>query len=154
MACSSVCVPSWRAPDTCNMVLEQSEYTCIPQFPSLSAFVTAYKFFFVRVDLHGERFVHVLFPLQKFADVILVVRYLCPPRRAIHHNRSQSNDIGDEYHYLFICPFFKSSRDKYIPKKCIRNLSVLKFCEIMNGKNTSLLNRIAKFAGLICKHFF
>ena len=65
----------------------------------------------------------------------------------------QSNDIGDEYHYLFICPFFKSSRDKYIPNKCIRNPSVLKFCEIMNGKNTSLLSRIAKFAGLICKHF-
>ena len=41
----------------------------------------------------------------------------------------QSNDIGDEYHYLFICPFVKSSRDKYIPKTCIRNPSVLKFCE-------------------------
>ena len=48
---------------------------------------------------------------------------------------------------------FKSSRDKYIPNKCIRNPSVLKFCEIMNGKNTSLLNRIAKFAGLICNFF-
>ena len=39
----------------------------------------------------------------------------------------QTNDIGDGYHYLFICPYF-NSRDKYIPKRCIRNPSILKIC--------------------------
>ena len=62
-----------------------------------------------------------------------------------------SHDIGDEYHYLFICSNFKEDRDNFIPKSCIRKPSVFKFCQIMQSKKKSLIVKIAKFAGIIFK---
>ena len=31
-----------------------------------------------------------------------------------------SNEVGDEFHYLFVCDFFKAQRDKYIPVSLLR----------------------------------
>ena len=45
-----------------------------------------------------------------------------------------SNDIGDEYHYLVICPYFYANRLQFIPKYVYEKPSVFKFCEFMSFK--------------------
>ena len=49
------------------------------------------------------------------------------------------SDIGDEFHYIFNCPFFVDQRRTYVPKYCHIHPSALKFKSIMNDK-TKLVN--------------
>ena len=37
------------------------------------------------------------------------------------------HDLGDEYHYLFICKRFSEERSKFIPKRCFQKPSVANF---------------------------
>ncbi len=63
--------------------------------------------------------------------------------------RCMSNDIGDEYHYLFKCASLDSERKKLLPKYCLRHPSSLKFHSIMDTSNTDCLTKLAKFVKLI-----
>jgi hypothetical protein len=59
-----------------------------------------------------------------------------------------SNDIGDEFHYIFICPFFSQPRLQYITKYYRSKPNIYKFHELFNCKKTGVLRKLAKF----CKH--
>ena len=41
------------------------------------------------------------------------------------------NDVGDEMHYLLICPYFDDDRIKFIPKYCYTRTNIIKFKQIM-----------------------
>jgi hypothetical protein len=58
-------------------------------------------------------------------------------------------DIGDEYHYFCICPFFNDVRQKFIPNKLIKKPSVYEFCQIMKAKTKSKITKLARFARII-----
>ena len=55
------------------------------------------------------------------------------------------NDIGDEYHYVMICPVFKDIREIYLKKYYINRPSVFKFTALMQSKNRNILTNLAKF---------
>ena len=42
------------------------------------------------------------------------------------------SDIGDEFHYIFICAFFKSERRGYLPYFCQSKLNTYKFYKLFN----------------------
>ena len=52
-------------------------------------------------------------------------------------------DIGDEYHFMIVCPQFEHERRKLIPKNCIRNKSVRVFCDLMATKSINTLKKLA-----------
>jgi hypothetical protein len=62
-------------------------------------------------------------------------------------------DIGDEYHYMFICPIFAQERSKLIPKNCVQNKSVRIFCELMSTKSINTLRKLAMMSRIIMKSF-
>ena len=39
-----------------------------------------------------------------------------------------SSDIGDEFHYLFVCPYFHRERNLFLPKSIIARLIMLQCC--------------------------
>ena len=43
--------------------------------------------------------------------------------------------LGDEYHYLLECDYYKQSREKYIKRYYYLHPNVLKFNELMNNLN-------------------
>ena len=45
-----------------------------------------------------------------------------------------SNDLGDEFHYLLKCKFFDESRKDYIDKKYFKNANILKLKSLMDIK--------------------
>ena len=55
------------------------------------------------------------------------------------------NDIGDEYHYLMLCPVFSELRNLYLPSYYKNRPSVYKFTELMQSTNTKTLTNVAKF---------
>ena len=54
-----------------------------------------------------------------------------------------SNDIGDEYHYICLCPKFDEIRKKTLKKDLIRNPSVKKFCDLFSMRNKTKLRKIS-----------
>lgn len=64
-----------------------------------------------------------------------------------------TNDIGDEMHYLLICPFFERNRHKYIPVKYSTRPNMLKFNDLMNSNNEDTLINLALFMRYIMKEF-
>ena len=63
------------------------------------------------------------------------------------------NDLGDEYHCMFICEYFKREKDKFIPKSCSRKPRVLKFCNLMSTNSNKTSVKIAKISKIIIKGF-
>ena len=63
------------------------------------------------------------------------------------------NDIGDEYHYVMICPAFRDLREIYIPKYYKNRPSVLKFTLLMSSDKKKVIFNLAKFAKVILELF-
>ena len=60
-------------------------------------------------------------------------------------------DIGDEFHYLFICPYFVNERNELIPRKFTRRPNLLTFQQLMNCEDKKSLLKLKHFIGLINK---
>ena len=74
-----------------------------------------------------------------------------------HENRKctlcNKNDIGDEMHYLLICPFFNAKRAKYIPRKYRVHPNVIKFKNLMCVTSPCILRNLAQFMKSIIQFF-
>ena len=67
------------------------------------------------------------------------------PRSERKCNICNLNDIGDEYHYLMICPIFKELRGLNLPPYYTIKPSVQKFIYLMKSENKNTLIKLAKF---------
>ena len=65
-------------------------------------------------------------------------------------------DIGDEFHYIFVCPFFQNERKMYIPSNlCGSSLrpSALHMDKVFNTAHACQLKKLAKFVRIIMSYF-
>ena len=53
--------------------------------------------------------------------------------------------VGDEFHYLFICPFFKEKRTELLPRYYIEIPNFIKYKELFCTSNKSLLLKLKYF---------
>ena len=51
--------------------------------------------------------------------------------------------LGDEFHYLFECEFFKERRKLYLPKFYLIHVNTLKFQKLLSTTNIQLLKRLS-----------
>ena len=65
----------------------------------------------------------------------------------------ESNDIGDEYHYLFKCNYFLNTRTQFLKPYYYNKPSTLKFKELFNCNNISTIRKISKFIAEIFSKF-
>ena len=63
------------------------------------------------------------------------------------------NDIGDEFHYLFICPLFDNERKKYIKPYYYLRPNTFKLSQLFGCKNVKTLRSLSIFASIIMKYF-
>ena len=59
-----------------------------------------------------------------------------------------SNDIGDEFHYLFTCTFFTNERRKFIKSYFHKHPSIIKFEQLMKSNGKDLV-KLCKFMSFI-----
>ena len=64
-------------------------------------------------------------------------------------NLCDLHEVGDVFHYVLICPFFKNERQKYINKYYYTSTNVLKFKELLNSENELQLRNICIFAKML-----
>ena len=58
---------------------------------------------------------------------------------------------GDEFHYIFICPFFTDSRKLYLKPYFNNRSNSVKLEQLFNSSNKTTLSRLAKFTNVILK---
>ena len=73
--------------------------------------------------------------------------YINIPRSERVCVKCTQSEIGDEFHYIFNCPFFADQRRTYLPKYCHIHPSAPKFKRIMNDKTK--LRSLANFIKII-----
>jgi hypothetical protein len=75
------------------------------------------------------------------------------PYEARKCNLCMLNEVGDEFHYMLVCPFFCLQRKRYIPTYFFSRPNVLKFKELLSTENFDLLKNIVFLARSIIEHF-
>ena len=71
------------------------------------------------------------------------------PRENRKCNLCQSQDIGDEYHYLLTCTSLREERKLYIKPKLYKRPNTMKFRELMNSQHPPDLYNLCKFIRII-----
>ena len=66
-------------------------------------------------------------------------------------NLCNNNQVGDEYHYILECKYFKVQRSLYLHKKYTDRPNTLKFNSLFSTKNTTTLIKLSKFISVINK---
>ena len=54
-------------------------------------------------------------------------------------------DIGDEFHYIFTCPFFKNERNRFLPSSCQSKPNIYKLLKLFNSKTPVFLEGFQYF---------
>ena len=62
-------------------------------------------------------------------------------------------DIGDEFHYLFVCDHFISDRKKYLSLYLYKSPNIIKFEELFSSANTRKLVKLSSFVEIIMNKF-
>ena len=78
------------------------------------------------------------------------LRYTNVPREQRTCNLCNSNQLGDEFHFLFTCTRLSTERSKYIPVYYTTRPNVIKFEQLINNESKTVQLKLAKFikAGL------
>ena len=62
-------------------------------------------------------------------------------------------ESGDEFHYLFVCPYFLNDRKKYLNECFIKYPNTEKMCKLFNSRDKKTLVNLAKFQAVIMSRF-
>ena len=68
-------------------------------------------------------------------------------------NLCTKQDIGDEFHYLFICNYFQAERKQFLKSYFYKRPNVIKFKELLSTDNVKDLIQLSKFVDIIMKKF-
>ena len=68
-------------------------------------------------------------------------------------NVCNKNDIGDEYHYLFSCDFFKNERKLYLKPYFYVNPNIYKYRELFTSNTETTLIKLSNFVRIIMQKF-
>ena len=68
-------------------------------------------------------------------------------------NLCNINALGDEYHVLLECDFFKVQRQLYIPKYYWKHCNTLKFASLLSNNRTKLLKKVSEFIAVMLRMF-
>ena len=60
-------------------------------------------------------------------------------------------DVGDEMHYLLICPYFSEERKKFVKRYYFARPNTLKFKQLLNTKNIQDLRNLCLFVEILMK---
>lgn len=61
--------------------------------------------------------------------------------------------MGDEIHYLLVCPFFKNKRKQLIDCYFYKYPNILKFIELLETTNKEKLFKVSIFMGYLITFF-
>ena len=63
------------------------------------------------------------------------------------------DEIGDEFHYIFVCSLFSGTRMKYIERSLINRPNMPKFINLICSDNVAELENLGIFCSFLMNHF-
>ena len=60
------------------------------------------------------------------------------------------NEVGDEFHFILVCPFFSAKRNEILPKYYNSRPNAIKFQSLMSSNHKQLLLKLKHFISFIC----
>ena len=93
------------------------------------------------------------FRSELFDDSEVVVVYLSIDRSERICDLCNKEELGDEFHYLFNCTFFKDERKKFIPEYLYNVPNTISFSELMNSDDKYVLIGLSKYAKIVMSVF-
>jgi hypothetical protein len=72
-------------------------------------------------------------------------RYRNVPRPDRHCTTCNQRTLGDEFHFILVCPALSALRERFIPRKFRIRPNVIKFGELFNSCNYSTLLKLQKY---------
>ena len=63
------------------------------------------------------------------------------------------NEVGDEFHYLFVCPQYQNIRKQLLSKYYINRPNMIKFGPLLSSDSENILKNLSKLISLIIKSF-
>ena len=60
-------------------------------------------------------------------------------------NFCDKNDLGDEFHYLLVCPYLGLYRNRFINMENRTNVNIIKYKNLLQSKNMIVLKKLCKF---------
>ena len=63
------------------------------------------------------------------------------------------NVVGDEYHYLLICPYFTQSRENHMKNYFYGRPTSLKFEQLLTNTNLKTQSKLSRFTSIILNKF-
>ena len=75
------------------------------------------------------------------------------PRELRICQKCNGNSIGDEFHYLFVCTFFRQHRHHLIAAKFYNNPSMLTFNALLSSHDAHVLGNVCTFIKIIFDEF-
>ena len=97
------------------------------------------------LNLFKLRTCNTRFPIE-------VGRWFNTPYHERYCHLCNSTDLGDTFHYLFKCTKFTDFRDKFISRYYRVNPNMLKFIQLMQTNNTTVLKNLSNFTINIIKN--
>jgi hypothetical protein len=77
------------------------------------------------------------------------LRFQSIPRNERICTKCTLREIGDEFHYLFVCPSFNEKRQQCLPKYYFTRPSAYKFFQLLSSTKKSLLRKLSHFVNII-----
>lgn len=65
----------------------------------------------------------------------------------------EKNDIGDDFHYMLICPFFRVERADLLKPYYYTRPNIVKYKDLLTCRNKSVLLKLSKFMKIITTKF-
>ena len=63
----------------------------------------------------------------------------------------KENDIGDQFHYLFVCSHFNSEKKQFLKPYFYKRSNIFKFKVLLWTKNVKLLIKLLDFVKIVMK---
>ena len=78
-------------------------------------------------------------------------RYEGIDRRERLCRKCELDVVGDEFHYIFVCPFFQQKRNELLPQTYIQRPNVSTFEQLINTDDKYVLLKLKHFICIIDK---
>ena len=108
--------------------------------------------YLVQLPFESARFL-LRFRLLNHKLPIQKGRFLRIERNERKCNKCNCNELGDEYHYLFVCPIFDETRCKFVKPFFYTRPNSLKYEKLMCSKKKDVLFKLVKFIKTVLTEF-